>query len=164
MRMNIVFDEAILQNAAPITLLDNETYRAKFGSHPNFVKSDTVEGLAKELGVPAESLAATIADYNAAVEAKTDEAWDKFFLIRKIEKPPFYGIKAMGITVLSPAGLAVDDHLRVLKHDGKPIGNLYAAGEILGFGRTSGDAFVGGLSLTPALAFGKMLGERILSW
>ncbi|MBT7449196.1 MAG: FAD-binding protein, partial [Rhodospirillaceae bacterium] len=87
-----------------------------------------------------------------------------FFLIRKIENGPFYGIKSMGITVLSPEGLEVDDHLRVLNTKGEAIPNLYAAGEVLGFGRTSGDAFVGGLSLTPALAFGKILGERILSW
>lgn len=164
MRMNIVFDDAILKNAAPITLLDNETFRAKFGSHPNFVKADTIAGLAEQLGLPADALQTTVADYNAAVDAKEDKQWNKFFLIRKIEKPPFYGIKAMGITVLSPAGLAVDDHLRVLTDDGKPIPNLFAAGEILGFGRTSGDAFVGGLSLTPALAFGKILGEQILSW
>ena len=67
----------------------------------------------------------------------------------------------MGVTVLSPAGLAVDADLRVIKQDGNTIPNLYAAGEILGFGRTSGNAFVGGLSLTPALTFGKLLGERL---
>jgi len=58
----------------------------------------------------------------------------------------------------------VDSGLRVLGKGGKPIKNLYAAGEVLGFGRTSGDAFVGGLSLTPALAFGKLLGEKLLKW
>jgi fumarate reductase flavoprotein subunit len=116
------------------------------------------------LDVPAEALKKTIADYNAAVDAEEDKKWDKFFLIRKIETAPFYGIKAMGITVLSPEGLAVDDHLRVLDTSGAAIPNLYAAGEVLGFGRTSGNAFVGGLSLTPAMAFGKILGERLLSW
>ena len=70
----------------------------------------------------------------------------------------------MGITVLSPAGVAVDEKLRVLNTSGSPIPNVYAAGEVLGFGRTSGNAFVGGLSLTPAMAFGKILGERMLSW
>lgn len=164
MRMNIVFDESILHNAGPITLLEPDVYKAKFGNHPNFVKADTIEGLAEQLEVPADALKQTIADYNAAVDAEVDKEWDKFFLIRKIEKAPFYGIKSMGITVLSPEGVQVDDHLRVLKTDGTAIPNLYAAGEVLGFGRTSGDAFVGGLSLTPALAFGKILGERILSW
>jgi fumarate reductase flavoprotein subunit len=93
-----------------------------------------------------------------------DRKFGKQFLIRKIEQAPFYGIKAQGITVLSPAGLKVDKQLRVLGERGRPIPNLYAAGEVLGFGRTSGNAFVGGLSLTPALTFGKILGERLLSW
>jgi len=71
---------------------------------------------------------------------------------------------AQGITVLSPAGLKVDRQLRVIGRNGRAIPNLHAAGEVLGFGRTSGDAFVGGLSLTPALTFGRILGERLLSW
>jgi fumarate reductase flavoprotein subunit len=52
----------------------------------------------------------------------------------------------------------------VIGANGRPIRNLYAAGEVLGFGRTSGDAFVGGLSLTPALTFGRLLGESLLDW
>jgi fumarate reductase flavoprotein subunit len=109
-------------------------------------------------------LSETIKNYNLSIESKKDSEFGKFFLIRKIENPPFYGIKAMGITVLSPAGLAVDKELRVLNNGGKIIPNLYAGGEILGFGRTSGNAFVGGLSLTPALTFGKLLGERLPEW
>jgi len=164
LRMNIVFDEGIRQNAAPITLMDSNTFKEKFGNHPAFVKADTIEDLAVQLDVPVDALKATVANYNAAVESEEDRDWGKFFLIRKIENPPYYGIKAMGITVLSPAGLAVDDQLRVVTTDGTAIPNVYAAGEILGFGRTSGNAFVGGLSLTPALAFGKILGDRLLHW
>ncbi|MFL2771781.1 MAG: FAD-dependent oxidoreductase [Rhodospirillaceae bacterium] len=164
MRMNIVFDEGIRQNASPITLMDSNTFKEKLGNHPAFVKADTLEDLAVQLDVPVDALKATVTNYNAAVESEEDRDWGKFFLIRKIENPPYYGIKAMGITVLSPAGLAVDDQLRVVTADGTPIPNVYAAGEILGFGRTSGNAFVGGLSLTPALAFGKILGERLLHW
>ena len=164
MRMNIVFDESIRKNAFPITMLEPDEFKNKFGNHPNFVTADTIEALAEKLDVPADALKQTVEDYNAAVDAKTDKDFDKFFLIRKIENPPFYGIKAMGITVLSPAGLAVDDQLRVLNTDGSPIPNVYAGGEILGFDRTSGNAFVGGLSLTPAMAFGKILGEKLLNW
>ena len=161
MKMNIVFDSSILENSAPLTLLDPNVYRAKFGCHPYFIKANTIRELAEGLGCPVVGLTTTIQDYNASVELKNDKEFNKFFLIRKIEKPPFYGIKAMGVTVLSPAGLAVDAELRVLKQSGHAIPNLYAAGEILGFGRTSGNAFVGGLSLTPALTFGKLLGERL---
>jgi len=106
----------------------------------------------------------TVIEYNAAVERRFDRKFNRQFLIRKIQRPPFYAIKAQGITVLSPAGLNVDRNLRVLGKDRKPIRNLFAAGEILGFGRTSGNAFVGGLSLTPAITFGRLLGEQMLKW
>jgi fumarate reductase flavoprotein subunit len=164
MAMFAVLDEGILQNAASMTLDDLPGYKARFGKHPAFVKAKTIPELAKKLGVPSTALRKTIKDYNRAVETGVDRKFGKQFLIRKIEKAPFYGIKAQGITVLSPAGLKVDRQLRVIGASGRPIPNLYAAGEVLGFGRTSGNAFVGGLSLTPALTFGKILGERLLSW
>ena len=161
MAMSIVFDHGILLNASGMTLDATDVYRKKFGKHPAFVKARTLPALAKKLGVPAATLRKTIAEYNRAVDCGADKKWGKHFLIRRIERAPFYGIKAQGITVLSPAGLKVDKQLRVLGKSGRPIRSLYAAGEVLGFGRTSGNAFVGGLSLTPALTFGKMLGESL---
>jgi fumarate reductase flavoprotein subunit len=128
------------------------------------VRAPTIAALARELEVPATNLERSVREYNAAVDAGVDRRRGKQFLIRRIEKPPFYGIKAQGLTVLSPAGLQVDRRLRVIGANGRPIRNLYAAGEVLGFGRTSGDAFVGGLSLTPALTFGRLLGESLLDW
>lgn len=159
--MHIVFDEGILQNSAPLTYEPPEAYRARFGRHPSFLRSGTLGGLARLLGVPAAALRRTVAEHNAAVDSGVDRRFGREFLLRRIEKPPFYAIKAQGITVLSPAGLAVDRQLRVLRADGRPIRNLYAVGEVQGFGRTSGNAFVGGLSLTPALALGKWLGETL---
>ena len=164
MAMHIVFDEGIRQNAAPISLTPAAEFQAKFGNHPNYLKADSIAALATQLGVPAANLEETVSRYNVAVDEQRDEVFGRQFLIRRIEKPPFYAIRACGITVLSPAGLAVDAELGVLDDAGEPIPNLYAAGEILGFGRTSGNAFVGGLSLTPALTFGKLLGERLLKW
>jgi fumarate reductase flavoprotein subunit len=164
MQMFAVLDDGILQNASSMTIEPAPVYRAKFGKHPAFVKAKTLSALAKELGIPSATLKRTVADYNRSVDAGVDKKWGKQFLIRRIEKPPFYGIRATGITVLSPAGLKVDKQLRVVGESGRPIRNLYAAGEVLGFGRTSGDAFVGGLSLTPALTFGRLLGEQILQW
>lgn len=164
MAMHVVFDEGIRQNATPISLTPDKEFRAKFGNHPGYLKAPTIATLAERLQVPVAHLEETIARYNRAVDEQRDDEFGRLFLIRRIEKPPFYAIRARGITVLSPAGLRVDEQLRVLNDGGEPIPNLYAAGEILGFGRTSGNAFVGGLSLTPALTFGKLLGERLLRW
>lgn len=159
--MHIVMDEGILQNASPMTPQTHAAYRARFGRHPAFVKSRTIGGLARLLGVPAAALRRSVREFNAAVDTGVDRRFGRDALLRRIEKAPFYGIKAQGITVVSPAGLAVDGRLRVRRADGRPIRNLYAVGEVLGFGRTSGNAFVGGLSLTPALALGKWLGDTL---
>lgn len=162
--MHIVLDNGVLQNAAPITLESAPAYRARFGKHPAFIKAGSLAELARKLQLPEANLARTIKEYNQAVEQGHDAKFNRQFLLRRIEKPPFYAIKAQGITVLSPCGVQVDRQLRVIGQSGQPIRNLYAAGEVLGFGRTSGNAFVGGLSLTPALTFGKLLGEKLLRW
>jgi len=48
----------------------------------------------------------------------------------------------------------------VLGPDGVPIPNLYAAGELLGGGQIQGDAFSSGMSVTPAIAFGRIAARR----
>ncbi len=61
-------------------------------------------------------------------------------------------------------GLAVDKELRVIKQDGKPIPNLYAAGEIIGSAQTMGRSHCGGMCVTPALTFGRLLGSKMLKF
>ena len=38
----------------------------------------------------------------------------------------------------------------------------YAVGEVIGAGTTLGNTYVNGMLVTPATAFGRLLGERIL--
>ena len=82
----------------------------------------------------------------------------------KIEKPPFYSICTHGVSITSTVGLLVNSELNILKENGEPIGNLFAAGEILGSGQTMGKCSAGGMMLTPALTFGRLLGQKFLSW
>ena len=56
----------------------------------------------------------------------------------------------------------MNDRLQVVRRDGTAIANLFAAGEILGAGATQGQAFCGGMMITPALTFGRLLGGRII--
>ena len=83
---------------------------------------------------------------------------------RPIVQGPFYAIRQQGGALSTTGGLAVDTHLRVLTKTGQPIPHLYAAGEVIGAGQTMGDAAVGGMMVTPALTFGRLLGQTILSW
>jgi len=81
-----------------------------------------------------------------------------------IEQGPFYAIRVQGTSISSTVGLAVDDSLHVIDQNNKPVANLYAAGEVLGSGQTMGDSFCGGMMATPALTFGRLLGQSLLSW
>jgi fumarate reductase flavoprotein subunit len=66
-----------------------------------------------------------------------------------------------GIVLKTPAGLEVDDELRVLHRSGAPIPGLYAVGEAIGGATLSGNSFVSGMSVTPALSFGRWIGQRL---
>ena len=162
-QMFIVADEGIMQNAPAIHLMAEGEFRSKLGNHPSFLKANTLADLAKQMNVPRSNLEDTIKRYNTAVETGVDADFGREFLLRAIEQAPFYAYAACGVTVVSPAGLNANEQLQVISQDGTPIPNLYAAGEILGFTRLSGSAFVGGMSLTPALTLGRLLGDRLQS-
>lgn len=168
----IVFDDRIFKEAPP--LLDAggglagadwtpDAVAEAFAKHPSFKTADTVADLAEACGLRASALAETIAAYNRAVAGGTD-AFGRKHLPAAIEKGPFRAIKAHGAVLKTPAGLSVNANLQVVNQKGTPIPNLYAAGEALGGGTLSGKSFVGGMSVTPALAFGRYLGSNILAW
>jgi fumarate reductase flavoprotein subunit len=64
--------------------------------------------------------------------------------------------------ISSAVGLSVDDALRVIRPDGSAIPNLYAAGEILGSSQTMGKAACGGMMVTPAMTFARLLGQSLI--
>jgi fumarate reductase flavoprotein subunit len=62
----------------------------------------------------------------------------------------------------SPAGINIDEKLRVLDLNNIPIKGIYAAGEIIGNTKIMGDAYVSGLGVGPTITFGKLLGEKFI--
>ncbi|MDX2143896.1 MAG: FAD-binding protein, partial [Rhodospirillaceae bacterium] len=58
--------------------------------------------------------------------------------------------------------LAIDGQMRVIRPDGAPIPGLYAAGEVIGGGATGGAAYTNGSMVTPAITFGRMVGQKII--
>ena len=58
-----------------------------------------------------------------------------------------------GWTLVCVAGLSIDGSLRVLDREARPIQNLYAIGEVIGAGDTSGAAYTNGMLVTPAITF-----------
>jgi fumarate reductase flavoprotein subunit len=157
-----VFDQPILDTAPPLlSVMTPEEVRAAFNVKPFFHCADTLHELAALAGIDAHGLRDTVALYNYGVHTGND-LFGRKHLPLPIEAPPFYAIRAQGTSISSTAGVAVDDRLHVIRRDGSIIGNLYAAGEILGTAQTMGKSVCGGMNVTPALTFGKLLGEQWL--
>ena len=160
-----IYDQRAREESICIfTEMTHEEADPLFNTHESFKRADTLEELAKIMGVDGANLAETVARYNAFVEKGEDEDFHRNSLPAPIGKPPFYGIKHHGLSITSFAGLAVNEKLEVIHEDGSPIPGLYAAGECLGLGATSGKAFCGGMALMPAMTFGRLLGDKIWQW
>ncbi|MEI9992534.1 MAG: FAD-dependent oxidoreductase [Rhizomicrobium sp.] len=159
----IVFDQAILDRAPPIVVgWTREQMREAFArGGPAFLSAGSLDALAVCAGIGAQDLAAAVEGYNYGVRTGND------FLGRvhrpaPISTPPFYAIRMQASSISSALGLAVDAGLRVIRRDGSPVPNLYAAGELLGSSQTMGKAACGGMMVTPALTFGRLLGQHLI--
>ena len=155
-----VFDGEILNDAPPLLRgWPREAIAASFDKgQPGFYSADTLEALSRAAGIDDRGLVATVARYNKA-QRYGDDPFGRECMPRQIAKAPFYALRLQGYAAANSAGLAVDENLRVVRENGAPIPGLYAAGEILGAGQLMGDAYCGGMIVTPALTFGRLLGQ-----
>jgi fumarate reductase flavoprotein subunit len=160
-RMWVVFDQAI-RDAAPslVWLWFDEAPKDPFASHANFFQADSLAKLAAAAGVDEAGLQQSVESYNAG-QVNGNDAFGRAHMPRPIAEAPFYAIRMQGCGITTAAGLAVDSALRVLNETGQPIPNLYAIGEALGSGQTMGASASGGMMVTPALTFGRLLGQRL---
>ena len=94
-------------------------------------KADTLEELAAQLDMPAETLVATVERYNGFCSAGMDEDFGKEAQwLAPIGSGPYYAIKAMNAMYGTSGGLDVDTGMNVLMADGTtPIAGLYAGGQ-----------------------------------
>ena len=124
-------------------------------------QADTIENLAKKIKLDPSVLGQTVGHFNDFTDKKHDPDFGRQYLEHPILQPPFYAILTYAYSLISFGGVHVDKHLRVVDTEGVAIAGLYAAGEITGAAATSGNAFCGGMLLTPALAFGQYLGKKL---
>jgi len=164
MRAWIIYDQQMADTAPPLLpALPKDRLDGLFDLHPMFASADSVEALARKIGVPANGLVQTLGAYNAG-QAKNADVFGRKHMPLALARGPFYAVAIQGISILSFAGLAVDDTLRVVGEDGQAVARLYAAGEVIGAGATSGNAYTNGMMVTPALTFGRLLGQTLLDW
>ena len=123
-------------------------------------KDDTLEGLARQLGMPPENLKATVAEFNKMVEAKNAPVFGRKLFDRKIEKAPFYATPRAPSIHHTMGGLLINTKAQVIDTKGKVIKGLYAAGEVTG--GVHGSNRLGGNATADVLTFGRIAAKTAL--
>lgn len=124
-------------------------------------KADSLADLAKQLGMPADKLEATVAEFNKMVEAKNDPKFGRKLFDRPIVKPPFYATPRAPSIHHTMGGLQISTNVQVLDKKGKPIPGLYAAGEVTG--GIHGSNRLGGNATADVLTFGRIAAKSAVA-
>jgi fumarate reductase flavoprotein subunit len=126
-------------------------------------KAETIEELAKAIGVPADALKQTVDRYTELARKKCDEDFHKdSALMFTIEQSPFYAIPLKSHFMVTLGGLNVNPQLQVLDQQDQAIAGLYAVGNAAGnFFANEYPVEVLGLSHGRALTLGHVLGENL---
>jgi tricarballylate dehydrogenase len=129
----------------------------------------TLGELAGLIGVPADRLARTVAEFNAACQAGPFDhtAPDglatrglspaKSNWARPLSEAPFRAYPIMAANVFTFGGLKTSPLAEVLDRDGDPIRGLYAAGELTGLYYTN---YTGSTSVLRGAVFGRIAGRE----
>jgi succinate dehydrogenase/fumarate reductase flavoprotein subunit len=128
------------------------------------VRDDTIEGLVKQLGLPADQTKATIERYNGFCEAGKDEDFDKRKeLLLPIKTGPFYGIKCTPWFLTTTGGIRCNENMQVQDENDKVIEGLYCLGSMVGdmYNNCYSTHFPGHNLGATCLTFGYITGKHL---
>lgn len=120
--------------------------------------SDTIEGLAELVGIPADTLAATVARYNKIVERGQDVDFGKQKkYLTAVVKAPFYAVERRSSVLCSLSGMLTNDRCQALDENNEVIEGLYCVGNCQGyyFGGLVQDMRLCGMTLGRAMTTGR---------
>jgi succinate dehydrogenase/fumarate reductase flavoprotein subunit len=165
----LVFDQAYLDQYALMTVMPGQP------APEWLVRADTLDDLARILGIDARGLAQTVERFNGfAVEGvdrefgRGESVYDHFYgdpenkpnpNLGVIGKKPFYALQVHPGAIGTKGGARVDADGRVLRVDGSPIAGLYAAGNVMA--GVTGAGYPGaGATIAAAMTFGYLAGRH----
>jgi len=124
-------------------------------------QAGTLNEVAQQRGIPADSLAKTVAEFNRYIQGKQDDPHGRSDDPHLLEQSPWLllgPVKAYFTT--TEGGAAVNQRLQVLNTDGQPIPGLYAVGQ-----NGSGGIILWshGLHIAWALTSGRLAGQAIMA-
>ncbi|MCR5008059.1 MAG: FAD-dependent oxidoreductase [Oribacterium sp.] len=128
-------------------------------------KGANVSELAANMGIDAESLEKTLADYNASCENGADPVYGKASkYMKSLGEGTLYAVKARPVSLGGIGGVLVNSNLQVIKDDGTVIKGLYAAGNDVAEMFNNSYPLVEGVTLMNALSGGRICGEEAANY
>ena len=139
------------------------------------MKADTLEGLAGQMGLPADRLRATVDAFNAACQdtsafhpteldgvSTTGLNPPKTNWARPITEPPFYGYSLRTGVTFTYLGLKVDERAQC-SIGNRRVANMWAAGETMA-GSILGQGYLAGFGMTIGTVFGRIAGREAAAY
>ncbi|NTU88589.1 MAG: FAD-dependent oxidoreductase [Actinobacteria bacterium] len=126
--------------------------------------SDTVEGLAEQIGVPAANLKTALDTWNNdMLTTKIDSQFPtKSAGLVPINTPPYYATKTYDYNLGAIGGLKINTEARVINVNGDPIPHLFAGGQVAG--GFMGSFYPGtGTGILSTLVFGRAAAQSALA-
>lgn len=129
--------------------LDNNLY--------GYMIDTTLEGIAAQMGVPADTLAETVAVFNDHTKNGTVDEFGRTSWAATIEGPYYVAYQRKPAVHHTMGGVRIDTETRALRADGSIIDGLYCAGEIVG--GIHGGNRLGGNAIVDFCVFGRLAGN-----
>ncbi len=119
----------------------------------------SAEALAARLNIP--PLAGTMAGVDALKAAGATDTFGRHWAGRPLLAGPFHAVRVTGTLFHTQGGLAVDGQARVLRADGTPLPNLFAAGgAACGVSGPEAGGYLSGNGLLTAVVLGRIAGQN----
>ena len=124
--------------------------------------AETLGGIASQMHMPEEALAATVSEVMALQKGGGRCAFGRDFCGKPALHAPYYAVKVTGALFHTQGGLVVNTKARVLKQNGTPFPNLYAGGGAArGLSGAHVWGYLSGNGLLSAVALGRIAAMEI---
>ncbi len=150
----IIFDQHLRDNLKAIE---------KYVKNGLTVQADTLEELARKLGIYPYFLTMTMTEWNEAVATQNDTEFGRTTGMNdNLTTPPYYAIQIAPGIHHTMGGVKIDTSAEVIDTNGNPIPGLFAAGEVTG--GVHGGNRLGGNAVADIVIFGRIAAESAIEY
>ena len=126
------------------------------------IQGKTLDEIAKNMGVPAANLKATLAQYAKDQAAGKDSCCGRTKMERPLNKAPYYAILVTPAVHHTMGGVKINTKAEVIDVNGKVIPGYFAAGEVTG--GVHGGNRLGGNAQADIIVFGRIAGNSATAY